>query len=102
MQMALQNYQYDVNMTNNDGWTPLHSCLESGNNELFQFFINIGSKIYLNTNTGQNCLHIAAASGNLILCKTLLENYVYDIHASDNYGYTPLHWCAKGGNYELF
>ena len=101
-QWLLQNYKYDVNITDNDGWTPLHSCLESGNNDLFQFFINIGSKIYLNTNTGQNCLHIAAASGNLILCKTLLENYVFDIHATDIYGYTALHWCAKGGNYELF
>ena len=54
----LQNYQYEVNMTDNDGRTPLqdiYSCIDSGNNELFQFFINIGSKIYLNRKKRQNC-----------------------------------------------
>ena len=98
----LQNYQFEVDMTDNDGWTPLHSCLESGNYELFQFLIDIGSNIYRNTKKEQNCLHIAAEKGDLILCKTLIENYNFDIHVTDSYGYTPLHWCAKGGNYDLF
>ena len=44
----LQNYQFEVNMADNDGWTPLHSCLESDKHELFQFLIDIGSNIYLN------------------------------------------------------
>lgn len=35
-------------MADNDGWTPLHSCLESDKHELFQFLIDIGSNIYLN------------------------------------------------------
>ena len=61
-------------MTDNDGRTPLHSCLESDKHELLQFLIDIGSNMYLNIKEGRSCLHIAAEKGDLILYKTLTED----------------------------
>lgn len=37
----------------------------------------------------------------MILYKTLTEDYSFDIHVTDTYGYAPLHWHAKRGNYDL-
>ena len=51
---------------------------------------------------GRNFLHIAAGSGDLGLCKILVNQYDYDIQMYDNHGLLPLHHLAINGSYELF
>ena len=47
-------------MTDNDGWTAIHYSARNGSYELVTYFIDLGNDIHLKTNTGSNCLYIAA------------------------------------------
>ena len=98
----IEMHRFDVHLKDVSGLTPLHYCCKNGNYNLFQFLKDVGSNTYLNTKTGQNCLHIAAKHGHFELCKILLNNYNFNVHDSDNEGYTPLICSAESGNYEIF
>ena len=98
----IENYKFHVDITNDDGWTPLQLCSKNGTCGFFHSLVEMGSDVFLKTNDGANCLHIAAENGNLDLCKMLLEKYDFDIHMKDDRGATPLHFCALSGNQELF
>ena len=50
---------------------------------------------------GLNCLNIAAYNRHLKICMKLLQNYNFDIHARDDYGWTVLHEAAKSGDIKL-
>ena len=92
---------FDVHRADKDGWTALHFSARNGVIELFTYFINMGSDINLKTNDGKNCLHIAALHGHLNLCRKLKYEYKYDVHITDNNGWTALHFSARNGSYEL-
>ena len=47
-------------------------------------------------------MHFAAQNGNLKICRTFLQNYSFDIHARDGFGWTALHRATLSGNLELF
>ena len=98
----VKKHKFDVHMTDNNGWTSLHFSVENGSSELLNFLTDMGADIYLKTNCGKNCLHIASLNGHLDLCKTFLDNHDFDIHISDNDGWTPLHCSARNGSFELF
>ena len=97
----IEEHNFDVQETDNDGWTALHESGGKGNNKLFKFFTEKGTDIQLKTKDGQNCLHIAAENGHLNLCKTLVEEHNFDVQLADSYGWTALHRSAKKGRYEL-
>ena len=98
----IDKQNFDVNMTDNDGWTALHYSARNGNYELLTFFAEIETNIYLKTNDGSNCLHIAALYGYLNLCKALKDKHNFDVHLPDNDGWAALHYSARNGSYELF
>ena len=64
----IEEHNFDVQETDNDGWTALHESGGKGNNKLFKFLTEKGTDIQLKTKDGQNCLHIAAENGHLNLC----------------------------------
>ena len=97
----IQKHNIDVNVTDNDGWAALHFSSGRGCHELVRFFADMGTDVYLKTNDGKNCLHIAALYGHLHLCKTLINNYSIDVHVTDNDGWTALHFSARYGSYKL-
>ena len=101
-QKLLENYDFDINLTDNDGWTPLHFSIKNGSHELFQYFLVHGSNIYLKTRDGSNCLHIAASHGHSNLCKKLVEEHDFKVKVINDNWWTPLHCAGKSGNYELF
>ena len=39
---------------------------------------------------------------HLRLCKTLIDKHYFDLNVADSDGWTPLHYLAKRGSYELF
>ena len=98
----LENYSFDIFMTDVKGWNALHYAAKSGNLELFRFFMQKGSDVYSKTNISSNCLHIAASNGRLNLFKTLVEDYKFDIFMKDDRGWSVLNKAAKGGDLELF
>ena len=97
----INKYNFDVQMPNNFGWTPLHFSTKSGNYELVNFFANLGTDLNLKTKNGRNCLHIASCYGHLNLCKTLVTKHNFDVQLTDNEGFTVFHFSAKIGSYEL-
>ena len=99
--MLVEKHNFDAHMTDDKGWTALHKSAESGNYKLFSYFENVGTDINLKTNDGKNCLHIATFSGQLNICKMLVEKHNFDVHMTDNYGWAALHTGAQSGNYEL-
>ena len=98
----INKHRFDVDLTENKGWSSLHFSVQNGSYELVNFFIDIGANLHLKTNNGENCLHIASFNGNLSLCKMFLESHEFDVHMSDNNECIPLHFSAKNGSFELF
>ena len=94
-------YKFDMNMVNNLGWTALHHSAHNGSYELIEFFIKMGADIHLKTNDGSNCFHIAAFSGHLNLCETLIDIHSFDVDMTNSKGWTGLHYSAKCGSHDL-
>ena len=95
-------YKFDVNITNHNGRTALHSSAQSGNYHLFKYFAGVISDVYLKDIRGLNCLHVAAIEGHLNLCKTLVTKHEFDVNIANNDGGTALLSSAQSGNYDLF
>ena len=100
--MLIDKHEVNVNVADKRGWTAVHFAAQSGNCRLVAYFVEMGSDIHLKTNDGSNCLHIAALEGHLNLCKILIHKHKVDLHMSDNYGWTGIHFSAHSGNCELF
>ena len=100
--IVIEQYKFDIHMSDNDGWTAAHCSARYGSYELFRYFAEIGVDIYLKTKNGSNCLHIAAMYGYLNLCNILIDKHKFDIHMPDNDGWTAVHCSARYGSYELF
>ena len=99
---ALINKQnFDVNVTDNSGWATLHYSARNGSYELLTYFSESGNDIYLQTNDGSNCLHIAALWGHLKLCDTLIVIKEFDVNVVSNDAWAILHYTAINGSYEL-
>ena len=88
-------------MTNNDRRTVLHYSVGVGSHELVTFCYDMGTDIHHTTTNGLNCLHIAANSGHVNLCKVLIDRYKFNIHITDKNGWTVLHHSVQSGSYEL-
>ena len=99
--MLRYQYKFDVQMTDSFGWTALHFSARNGSYELVEFFAHIGTDINLKTNDGMDCLHIAALHGHLSLCKTLIDEYNFDIFMPDNDGWTVIHFSVRNGSHKL-
>ena len=99
--LLIDKHKFDVNVPNKHGLTALHASAKSGNYELFTYIADMATDIYLRTNYGTNCLHIAALEGHLDLCKMLTDKHKFDFNMTDNNGWTALHFSAKSDNYEL-
>ena len=97
----IHEHNFDVHTVDNDGWTALHFSTRNNSYELIEYFVDMGSDIYLKTNDGKNCLHIAALYGHLNLCKTLIDEYHFDVQIADDDGWTALHFSTRSNNYKL-
>ena len=97
----INKHDFDVDMTDNEGFTALHRSAQSGVYELVKLFADIRGDIHLKTKVGEDCLHIAAAYGHLNLCKTLIDKHDFDVDMTDNEGFTALHRSVQSGDYEL-
>ena len=100
-EIIVDEHNFDVLMTDNDGCTALHHSARNGSYELVTFFVDIGTDINLEDNLGRNCLHFAALYGHLNLCKILVDTHNFDVHFTDNNGCTALHYSACSGSYKL-
>ena len=94
-------YKLHIDLRDYNGWTALHHCTENGSYDLVKAFAGMGADINLQDNSGINCFHIAAKNGDLNLCKTLIDNYKFDVDIANTEGRTALHISAGNGSYAL-
>ena len=97
----VNKHKFNVLLTDNDGWIPLHHSARSGSYWLLKYFVDIGTNIGSRNNLGWNCLHIAAKNGHLNLCRILMDKYKLHIYLRDYNGWTALHHCTENGSYDL-
>ena len=97
----ISQHNVGVQLPDHGGWTALHYFAKNGSYELVKAVADMGININLKTNSGKNCLHIAARYGHLNLCRTLMSKHNVDVQLPDHYGWTALHYFAKKGSYEL-
>ena len=100
--ILIDKHRFDMHMTDNKGFTALHVSVKYGSYELFRYFADMGVDINIKSNDGLNCLHIAAGYGHLNHCKILIDKHKFDMHMTENKGFTALHFSVKCGGYELF
>ena len=98
----LENYKLDINKTDAEGSTLIHSAAECGNIELIQCLVDKGCDIYRKKKNGMNSLHIAALNNHFRLCKVLLEKANFDIHLLDYNGASVIYFAAHTGDLDLF
>ena len=87
-----------INITDNEGYSPLHHAAYNGLLNLFKCLINLGA-IHSKTNLGKNILHLSVQSINEDLTKYILENAlilnVDQIHDQTLKGTTTLHHACS-------
>jgi hypothetical protein len=97
-----------LNAQDEDGKTPLHHAVRTGNGEIARYLIERGADINLTDTENESPLHYAASSGNLDMAKLLLEKGATSLNAPTlvKYGgsvgkWTPLHYaCGSGCEYQ--
>ena len=97
----ISKHNFDVQLSDHDGWTALHYFAKRGSYELVEAVADLGVDINLETNLGKNCLHIAADNGRFNLCKKLISKHSLDVQLPDDDGFSALHYFARKGSYEL-
>ena len=83
-----------------DGLTPIHVAVSLGHFDTTEKLLKRPQiTMFGNTNLGKNIIHLAAATGNIVLLSLLLDSYntLHLINEADNKLCTPLHDAANRG-----
>ena len=81
--LIIDDHSFDLNLTDDDGWTVLHYSVRNGSYESLLLVVTRGADINLKTKKGRNWLPIAALFGHLSLCKMIIDKHNFDIQISD-------------------
>jgi ankyrin repeat protein len=93
---------YDVDLEDSYGRTPLSWAVKNGHEAVVKLLLNTG-KINVNSkdNNGRTLLLWAAEKGNEAVVKLLLDTGKVDVDLKDSYGWnerTPLSWAVANGH----
>ena len=88
--VLIEEYKADVNLSDDDGITPLHLACTLGHLEICRFLCKYESeKDALDKDGLRSPLLCAILGGNLNVCKLLIEEYNVNVNLSNDYGTTP-------------
>jgi ankyrin repeat protein len=96
----LINNGIDINVSNDHGYTPLHSAVNQEKLEIIKLLIENGADINKSSNFYQTPLYTAVHKENLEIVKLLIDNGA-DINQYNNGGWTPLNIAANDGYFEI-
>ncbi|KAF3297859.1 hypothetical protein TWF132_004008 [Orbilia oligospora] len=88
----------DINLGNENGWTPLHAAYDSA--EFSELLISDGADINALNSSHHTPLMLACLHGFLATVKVLLKHRP-KLELEDLLGYTALHLSASGGQYDI-
>jgi ankyrin repeat protein len=99
--ISLLERKFDLSLTNQLGYTALHSACQYGHESSARLLLDAPSSCGLNPNTaaigGTTALHLASKAGTLSTIQLLLDRGA-DMLARSSGGYTVLHWAADSGH----
>ena len=90
-----------TDVTDKDGWRPLHFAAQAGKLEIVKFLIDSNADPHAVKADSSTALHDAAYNGNVEVCQLLLDKNA-DINVPDEDGWTPLHYAAARGDDTAF
>ena len=91
----------DVNVSNDNGATPLHLATMEGHKEVVALLIEKGADVTVSNENGTTPLHFAAWDSEREIAAILIENGA-DINVRNKRGNTPFHWATGKGDREIF
>jgi len=92
----------DINASNKQGETPLHTAVQASSEEAIKLLSEQGANIMVKDIYGNSPLHYAAETGQLEVAKLLIAHWGHDIvNIKNSNNETALHWAAKGGHLEV-
>ncbi len=94
VKFAIEKMSLDVNSTDNDGNTLLHSACKFNLLEFLKYLIELkGFDVHVTNEKGETPLHLAVCSyrPSFEKVKYLIEKWPESVEAVDQYGNTPLH-----------
>uniref|UniRef100_A0A8C6JZK9 Uncharacterized protein n=1 Tax=Melopsittacus undulatus TaxID=13146 RepID=A0A8C6JZK9_MELUD len=89
----------EVNVSNKDGFTPLHMAALHGHSELVSLLLKHGASISAKNAKQAVPLHLACQKGHFQVVKCLMD-YNAEQNKKDIYGNTPLIYACLNGQYE--
>lgn len=78
-----------VNVTDEDGWSPLYWAAYRGSIKLAELLLQKGAQVNATDDRGYGPLHFVASWGNVNMAEILLQKGA-DADAKDRWGVTPL------------
>ena len=90
----------DVNVTDSNGWTPLHHACQYGDLESVRSLLDRGGNIHAFSNKGYYPLHIAAMNNHPEVIE-LLHQKGANLEATCDNKMTAMHLAAKKGHAEI-
>ena len=90
----------DVNVTDTDGWTPIHYATLKGLTKIIQILVEKGADPNKRTREGWTPLHLAVVYDKYDVAMLLLQKGA-DPNLQDSKGKTPLHWAIENNKTEL-
>ncbi len=97
LKLLLKSRRFNVDETNESGWTALHKAARVGNIQMVEMLLNAGADVNQRTLSQQTPLHIAADEGHLlIVCK--LSDFMEDPELKDEHGFTSFSLAAAKGH----
>ena len=97
----LENCGIDLNMENEDGWTPMHSACRYGNIEMVKLMIKLFSTFdaTIKTFDGFTIFHLAAHNSDPQILMLLFDTFKFE-DIKDDYDWTMFHHAVAYGSIE--
>ncbi|XP_065083534.1 uncharacterized protein LOC135705681 [Ochlerotatus camptorhynchus] len=85
---------YHLNAQNQEGFTALHICAQTGNERLFRILLENGADPNVTLDNKQSILHTAVSNKSMNIVRIVLDRGLIDLNAHDDDGRTILHYSV--------
>ncbi|PRD23853.1 UNVERIFIED_CONTAM: Ankyrin repeat domain-containing protein 16 [Trichonephila clavipes] len=110
VKIFFENTNYDINVKDSCGITPIMDAVSGNHNHVVKFFIENGyplmhysiASLKEEDKLGRNVLHLAAEAGNLEYIRCLVKTHNMSLDSQTVHGLSPLHFACKENNIDAF